>query len=115
MLKESVKLAGQIGTWYLVDEYTYNGYTFYEWESEQHGDLANHIITWAHYIVVLDDVWNGISDLHENFEGVSKKINHIMDHLNCAQANDNLENFIALNDKVEEVIQKAYNSLKKKK
>ena len=115
MLKESVKLAGNIGTWYLVDEYNYEGYTFYEWESEQFGDEANHIITWAHYIVVLEDVGNGILDLHENYEEVHKKISHIMDHLSCAQYNDYLEKFISFNDEFEDDIQDAYNTLKKKK
>jgi len=47
MNKDNIKIEGRTGTWYIIDEATHEGETYYILESEQHGDMADWIVAWS--------------------------------------------------------------------
>lgn len=69
MEKHKIKVNGHIGTWYVVDESYHNGEKVYLLEHETYGDEAACIIVNNSLQVILEDVWNGFSDLSEKRVG----------------------------------------------
>ena len=67
MKKESIKVKGHVGSWYVIDQTIYNGKEVYLLEHETYGDEAASLIVDAKLNVILDDVWNGFDDLQEAF------------------------------------------------
>ena len=66
--KEGIKVAGHIGTWYVIDETTRKGKNLYLLESEQYGDEAPCVIVDENLALVLEDVYNGFDDYDEFVE-----------------------------------------------
>lgn len=64
MKRDKIKIKGHIGTWYVIDETVENGKKLYLLESEKFGDDAACIIVDENCSVVLDEVYNGFSDLN---------------------------------------------------
>lgn len=63
--KDGIKIPGYIGTWYVIDESVWNGRKVFLLEHEEYGDETEHLIVDDDMDLVLDDVWNGFSDLEE--------------------------------------------------
>lgn len=61
--KENIKVAGHVGTWYVISQTRKNGRTLYLLEHEQYGDEAACIIVDGKMNVVKEDVYNGFEDL----------------------------------------------------
>lgn len=68
MPKDGIKVKGHIGTWYVIDEDYHNGKKVFLLEHEQYGEDAAALIVDQDLNVIMDDVWNGFSDLN-NLEG----------------------------------------------
>lgn len=64
MKKDGIKVKGHYGTWYVIDSSYYHGRKVYLLEHETYGDEAAGIIIDKDYNIVLEDVWNGFSDLY---------------------------------------------------
>jgi hypothetical protein len=64
-MKDGIKVAGHVGTWYVIDEAEYDGKMLYLLEHEEYGDEAASVIIDAAGNLVLEDVWNGFSDYEE--------------------------------------------------
>lgn len=65
MKKEKIKISGYVGTWYVIDEMFHYGKKVYLLESEICGDEAACLIVNENLEIILDDVWNGFSDLED--------------------------------------------------
>lgn len=63
MDKQNLAIANHMGTWYVIDETYYHGTPIYLVESEVYGDEAACLIVDSKLRVILEDVWNGFSDL----------------------------------------------------
>lgn len=63
MKQDKIKIKGHIGTWYVIDETYFNGKKLYLLEHEIYGDEAAELIVDENLYIVMDDVWNGFSDL----------------------------------------------------
>lgn len=63
MKKEGIKVAGHTGTWYVIDEGFYLGRKIFLLEHEQYGDDAAALIIDQDGYIIMDDVYNGFSDL----------------------------------------------------
>ena len=62
MKKDNIRINGDVGTWYIIDEKEYKDKTLYLLEHEDFGDEAGCLIIDKNYNVVMDDVWNGFDD-----------------------------------------------------
>lgn len=62
---EGIKIPGYKGTWYVIDHSYYSGRPCFLLESEVWGDEAAGIIVDIYGNVILDDVYNGFSDLDD--------------------------------------------------
>lgn len=67
---EHIKIEGHVGKWYVIDEAECTNPSgekemLFQLEHETYGDEAAHLIVRANGKIVLDDVWNGYSDLDE--------------------------------------------------
>jgi len=62
---EGIKIEGHRGTWYIIGTKEHNGRTLFLLESENYGDEAPALIVDSNYNVIMDEVWNGFSDLEE--------------------------------------------------
>ena len=63
--REGIKVEGHKGTWYVVDEAVYEGRQMYMLEHETYGDGVAWIIVDSDLNIVLEDVYDGWSDLEE--------------------------------------------------
>lgn len=63
MQKDGIKIKGYIGKWYVIGCSHYKGKEVYLLEHETYGDEAASLIVDGELNVLLDDVWNGFSDL----------------------------------------------------
>jgi len=67
--KKGIKVAGHVGTWYVIDEMDYAGIHYFILESELFGDEAACLAINAKTgELVLEDIWNGVEDLREFLE-----------------------------------------------
>ena len=67
-MKDNIKIAGHIGTWYVIDITHHKGKKVYLLEHETYGDEAASIIIDENKNIIMEDVYNGFSDL-ELLEG----------------------------------------------
>lgn len=65
MKKDNIKINGHTGTWYVIDESFYHGEKVYLLEHETYGDEAACLIVNEKLEIILEDVWNGFSDLED--------------------------------------------------
>lgn len=66
MKENAIKIAGHVGTWYVIDRQTQpDGQTLYLLQHEVFGDCAPCLIVDENLNIILDDVWNGWLDLEE--------------------------------------------------
>lgn len=65
MKNENIKIVGYRGTWYVIDEKTVKGEKLFLLEHETYGDEAASLIVNKNLEVILDDVYNGFSDLDD--------------------------------------------------
>lgn len=65
MKKDNIKIEGHRGKWYVIDETIYHGETVYLLEHETYGDESACLIVNEKLEIILDDVWNGFSDLDD--------------------------------------------------
>jgi hypothetical protein len=63
MQKDKIKISGHIGSWYIIDEKYFQGKKVYLLEHETYGDDAASLIVDEDLNIILDNVWNGFSDL----------------------------------------------------
>ncbi len=63
MQKDNIKIESHVGTWYVVDESEYKGKKVYLLEHERYGDEAPCIIVDENKNIIMENVWNGFSDL----------------------------------------------------
>jgi len=71
--RDGIKIEGMKGSWYVIDESTWNDEVIYLLESEQHGDETACIIVNENLKLIAVDVWDGFSDL-ENIEDEDEEI-----------------------------------------
>ncbi|MBD7970242.1 hypothetical protein [Paenibacillus gallinarum] len=62
---EGIKIIGHRGTWYTLESSHYEGERVFLLEHEQYGDEAAHIIVNQDRKIIMENVWNGFSDLWE--------------------------------------------------
>lgn len=65
MRNENIKIVGYRGTWYVIGENTVNGEQLFLLEHETYGDETPCLIVNRNFEVILDDVYNGFSDLDD--------------------------------------------------
>lgn len=53
---ENMRIAGRKGTWYCVTIHHKGAETFYQLESEQWGDMADHIIVDKNFVEVSEEL-----------------------------------------------------------
>jgi hypothetical protein len=63
MQKEGIKINGHVGTWYIIGESFYKGEKVYLLEHEKYGDEAASLIVNGDLKIIMDEVFNGFSDL----------------------------------------------------
>ena len=73
-MKDNIVVNGYIGTWYVIDECTYNGNKYYQLESEQDGDETPWIIVNESFHIVKDKYGYNIDGYDE---GIQKAIDII--------------------------------------
>lgn len=61
MKRDGIRVAGHIGTWYVIDEQD----GLFLLEHEKYGDEAACVIVDGEGNLVLEDVWNGFEDYEE--------------------------------------------------
>lgn len=61
-MRDGIKVAGRIGTWYVIDQREYDGQMLYMVESEQYGDEAEALIIDEDFNEVADEIYNGWED-----------------------------------------------------
>ncbi len=62
---EKISVRGHIGTWYVIDQLSDERGHFFLLEHERYGDEAASLIVNENGFLVVDDVYNGFSDLDE--------------------------------------------------
>ena len=62
---EKIPILGHIGTWHVIDRLADHRGTFFLLEHDRYGDEAASLIVLADGSLVLDDVYNGFSDLDD--------------------------------------------------
>ena len=67
-MKDNIKVDGHKGTWYVIDTTYYKSKKVYLLEHEIYGDEAASIIIDEDKNIIMEDVYNGFSDL-ELLEG----------------------------------------------
>ena len=65
---DNIKIKGHIGTWYVIDQATYDIGELFLLEHEDYGDEAACLIVDSQGNIVMEDVWNGFDDLDESME-----------------------------------------------
>ena len=65
MEKENIRIEGYIGTWHVIDETFWHSRKVYLLEQDTYGDMTASLIINKDKQVILDDVWNGFSDLEK--------------------------------------------------
>jgi len=65
---DKIKVKGHRGTWYVIITVRKYGNTYYLLESEQYGEDAAHIAIRQDGSLLLDEIYNGITDIHEYLE-----------------------------------------------
>lgn len=68
MKNTGIRIEGYQGTWYIMSEEVYEDRTLYMLESEQYGEDAEALIVDKDLNVILNNVWNGWSDLDDHIE-----------------------------------------------
>lgn len=63
MQKDNIKISGHIGSWHIIGEKYFQGKKVYLLEHETYGEDAASLIIDTDLNVIMDDVWNGFSDL----------------------------------------------------
>ena len=61
-MRDGIKIAGRIGTWYVIDQREYDGQMLYMVESEQWGDEAEALIIDEDFNEIADEIYNGWED-----------------------------------------------------
>lgn len=72
MKKENLKIDGYRGTWYVIEEYLFNGEYYYELESEQDGDECPWIIVDKDFKIVKDMFGYNIDDTYDDIKTTLK-------------------------------------------
>ncbi len=67
---DNIAVDGHIGTWYVIDTQAFGDKTYFLLEHEEYGDEASCIIVDEDKKLILEDVWNGFSDLEENLDTI---------------------------------------------
>lgn len=65
MQKDNIKIPGHIGSWHIIGEKYFPGRKVYLLEHNTFGEDAAGLIIDDSQNVILDDVWNGFSDLDD--------------------------------------------------
>jgi hypothetical protein len=65
MQRDNIKVEGHKGTWYIVDELTFNGQKYFLLEHETYGEDANWIAIDSKGKLVLEDITDGTSELSD--------------------------------------------------
>ena len=60
---EGVKIQGHIGTWHTIDNAWHRGKRVFLMEHDEYGDEAACLIVDHYGNIIMEDVWNGFSDL----------------------------------------------------
>lgn len=68
MKKNNIVVSEHEGTWYIIDSMVVNSTNYHLLEHEEYGDETASIIIDDNGTLVLDDVWNGFSDLRYHFK-----------------------------------------------
>jgi len=63
MQTSNIPIKGQTGTWYVIDEGHYKGRKVFLLESELYGEDAACLVVGVGMNIIMDDVWNGLSEL----------------------------------------------------
>lgn len=62
---DNISIYGHIGTWHIIDQLTDNRGSFFLLEHDRYGDEAASLIVDMDGCIILDDVFNGFSDLDD--------------------------------------------------
>lgn len=60
---EHLEVEGHFGTWYVIDDTTVNGQPYFLLEHEKYGDEVPGIVVDAQGKLVMEECWNGLSEL----------------------------------------------------
>ena len=63
MQMDGIKIEGHVGKWHVIDEGEFRGEKVFLLEHDTYGDEAACLIVNEKKEIILDDVWNGFSDL----------------------------------------------------
>ena len=66
--REGIKIAGRIGTWYVVSEREYPTGTYYLVESEDYGDEAEWLLIDSDFNEVAAEIYDGWDTVEEYIE-----------------------------------------------
>lgn len=62
---DGIRINGHRGTWYVIDTTYFRGQRVFLLEHETYGDMAAGLIVDRTGNIILDDVWNGFTDLED--------------------------------------------------
>lgn len=62
---DQIKIKGHIGKWYVIDSYDWRGQKVFLLEHETYGDEVAGLFVDKDGNIILEEVWNGYSDLEE--------------------------------------------------
>lgn len=62
---DSIQINGWRGYWHVIDSTYYKSVKVFLLEHNTYGDMTESLIVDSNGNVILDDVWNGFSDLDE--------------------------------------------------
>lgn len=71
MKRNNIKIKGHIGTWYIVATHQTLIGEVHLLEHEEYGEEAPWLCINSKGELILDNIWNGIEDVHEYLEEVS--------------------------------------------
>lgn len=76
---DNIEIKEYYGTWYVIETEIIDKKEYYLLESEQHGDEVPSIIVDREKNIILEDVWNGFSDLYYKLENNYDSEHEIID------------------------------------